>query len=522
MKKITSFIFFIISTANCYAQQVTFQKTYGGTSLDVGYSLHQTTDGGYIIVGQTWSFGLTSLNVYLIKTDVNGDTLWTKTFDGPGGAGLSVRQSTDGGYIVTGRISNSGAGNMDIYLLKTDSTGNLIWAKTFGGLSDEQGSDVQQTTDGGFIITGYTSSFGAGYDDVYLIRTDSIGDTLWVKTFGGTGYNDYAAAVQQTTDEGFIIAGTSESFGMGYSDVYLIKTNSNGDTLWTKTFGETFYENHGSSVQQTTDGGYIITGDIRNISAGSSTVYLIKTDSTGNSLWTKSLGGINGDLGFSVQQTLDGGYVIAGYTYSFGAGAADVYLIKTDVNGDTLWSKTFGGTSNDFSYSIEQTTDGGYIILASTTSFGAGNDIYLIKTDSMGNSGCNQGNPATIVITPATQVTNPATIVTSPLTIVTTPTIIVGSGGTVTTLCSTVGINEIQYQEELLLFPNPFSNNLTITSKTNQPLEITLYDITSRKLLHQQFTNSITLNTSQLSKGIYIYELHNKNGVIKKGKVVKE
>ena len=215
-------------------------------------------------------------------------------------------------------------------------------------------------------------------------KTDANGDSLWTKTFGGTE-TDAGNSVQQTTDGGYIVTGTT-SFGV-FCDVYLIKTDGNGDSLWTKTFGGTHHDK-GHSVQQTTDGGYIITGETWwSSSNGYRDVYLIKTDGNGDSLWTKIFGGTGIDVGNSVQQTTDGGYIITGETESFGNGGQDVYLIKTDGNGDSLWTKTFGGTSNDYAYSVQQTTDGGYIITGRTNSFGNGGgaDVYLIKTDSNGN-----------------------------------------------------------------------------------------------------------------------------------------
>ena len=198
----------------------------------------------------------------------------------------------------------------------------------------------------------------------------------WEKIYGGTS-DEWGFSIQQTNDGGYVITG-SKSF----LKVSLIKTDNNGDSLWNKNFdGDVGY-----SVQQTNDGGYIITGLKSTFDSSfnlEGNVFLIKTDENGDSLWTKTFGGTENELGRSIQQTNDGGYIITGYTNSFGNGTEDLYLIKTDNNGDSLWSKTFGDTNGEEGYSVQQTNDGGYIITGVKSFFSNGLtlDIYLIKTD---------------------------------------------------------------------------------------------------------------------------------------------
>jgi len=356
-------------------------RTYGGTDGDYGRSVEQTTDGGYIVTGYTSSFGAGGDDMYLLRTDANGDTLWTRTYGGTqDDYGWTIQKTTDYGYIVMGYTWSFGAGGSDIILLKTDANGDTLWTRTYGGTGDDNCHSVQQTTDSGYIIAGTTWSFGAGGSDVYLIKTDANGDTLWTRLFGGTA-NDYGHSVEQTTDGGYIVSGATSSFGAGGSDVYLIKTDVNGDTLWTMIYGGTGDE-YSCSVQQTPDNGYIITGVTWSFGAGGSDVYLIKTDANGDTLWTRMYGGTNDDFGWALIQTIDNGYIIAGETWSFGAGSCDVYLLKIDANGDTLWTVTYGGTDADRGWSVQQTTDGGYIIVGETWSFGTGDgDVWLIKTD---------------------------------------------------------------------------------------------------------------------------------------------
>ncbi len=309
------------------------------------------------------------------------DTLWTRTYGGDStDIGRSVRQTNDGGFIIAGGTTSFGAGRQDVYLIRTDLNGDTIWTRAYGGDSTDYGSSVEQTTDGGFIITGRTSSFGAGNYDVYLIRTDLNGDTLWTKTFGGDS-TDYGASVEQTTDGGFIIAGATNSFGKDDSDAYLIRANYNGDTLWTKTFGSDSTE-AGRALQQINDNGFIIAGFTSIKGPGLNDVYLVRTDSGGNAIWTKTYGGTSYDVGFSVLQTKDDGFIITGTTTAYDTEILDTYIIRINSNGDSLWTANYGGAGIQQGFSIQQTNDGGFIIAGETSPYnGAAFDVYLIRLD---------------------------------------------------------------------------------------------------------------------------------------------
>jgi len=428
--------FFLLLTAYCLLPtssdaQVTFQKTFEGLNTAESSAVQQTTDGGYIVVGLPQVFGAGQGDVDLIKIDANGNTLWTRSYAVVGDDyGWAVEQTTDGGYIVAGETGSFGGGFGDVYLIKTDSLGDTLWTRSYRGGIDNHGFAVEQTTDGGYIVAGYTGTF-PNYD-VYLIKTDTNGDTLWTRTYGGGG-GDYGYAVEQTTDGGYIVAGGTNSFGAGLSDMYLIKTDSIGDTLWTKTYGGV-NSDWAYAVEQTTDGGYIVAGNTKSFGAGDYDVYLIKTDSIGDTLWTRTYGGGSGDRASAVQQTTDGGYIVAGSTGSFGAGSSDVYLIKTDANGDTLWTKTYGGGSGDWASAVQQTNDGGYIMTGHTHSFGGG-VLYLIKTDSNGNTGCNEMGTQTIVSGGAIVSSTDSTIIGSGAIVNSTATVVTSPSIIVSTLC---------------------------------------------------------------------------------------
>lgn len=382
--------------AQGYEPDVEWEKTFGGSGEDNSRMVRQTTDGGYILVGTTGSYGAGDRDVYLVKADSNGNEVWNKTFGGGSrDAGHCVQQTSDGGYIVAGYFN----WQQNACLIKTDSNGNEVWHKCFGEAWANIFFSVQQTLDGGYIASGMTSTSGAGGYDGCLAKIDSDGNEVWYKTYGGSA-NEYLYSVQQTTDGGYIVVGDTRSFGANGMDVYLIKTDSDGNEVWHNTFGGSG-DDDGYWVQQTTDGGYIITG-IVNYQTGSDDIYLIKTDSDGNTVWEKTFGGSSVEHGQEVNQTSDGGYIVAGYTTSFGAGDYDAYLIKTNSAGNLEWYKTFGGPLFDVFTSVQQTSDGGYIAAGLTNSFDASNyDAYLIKLrcrpvanagpDQLVQCACNMG-----------------------------------------------------------------------------------------------------------------------------------
>ncbi|MBU0508421.1 T9SS type A sorting domain-containing protein, partial [bacterium] len=268
------------------------------------------------------------------------------------------------------------------HLVKTDGFGDTLWTRRYGGSLEESANSVQQTTDGGYILAGHTWSFGAGSSDFYLVKTDSQGDTLWTRRYGGSG-GDWASCVQQTADGGYILAGETQSFGTGSSG-FLVKTNSSGDTIWTRFYGGVSVDGF-SSIQQTADGGYIAAGRTWSYGVGTYDFYLVKTNSQGDTLWTRTFGGFFVDEAYSVQQTADGGYVVAGSTQSFGAGAPsrfNFYIVKTNSQGDSLWTRTYGdGLTWEVAYSVQQTTDGGYIIAGHRELSGIDEGgCWLIKT----------------------------------------------------------------------------------------------------------------------------------------------
>jgi uncharacterized delta-60 repeat protein len=322
------------------------------------------------------------------KQMTTGGGNWAKTYGGTGIEYASyIQQTADGGYIVTGATQSFGAGENDIWVLKLDANGAVQWQKTYGGPSYDNVTfsiPIQQTADGGYIVAGSTTSFGAGYGDIWVLKLNADGTIKWQKTYGGSSY-DTAYSIQQTADGGYIVAGATSSFGAGNGDLWVLMLDANGAVQWQKTYGGTDYES-AYSIQQTTDGGYIVAGANAFLIGGNGDFWVLKLDSSGTIAWQKTYGGTNSEFAFSIQQTADGGYIVTGATSSFGAGYNDIWVLKLDANGTIAWQKTYGGTKYEHARSIQQTADGGYIVAGSTTSFGAGeNDIWVLKLDAEGN-----------------------------------------------------------------------------------------------------------------------------------------
>lgn len=457
--KLRLFILFFLFMHQSIAQ-TTFYKQYGSGVVQAGIGsscVQQTYDGGYIMTGFIYPSG-SDAQVYLVKTNAIGDTVWTKIIGGMVGffMGNFVQQTTDSGYVITG-IYEAG----EVYLIRTNSIGDTLWTKHYGNSAiGVAGNSVQQTMDGGFIIVGTISS---NSNDVYLIKTDFMGDTVWTKTFGGSN-TDYGNSVQQTTDGGYIIAGETWSNTAGSSDAYLIKTDSTGDTLWTKKYGGTDGE-HAKEVRQTLDGGYVFCG-------GNGNIYVVKTDANGGVVWQNSYGGISHDDGFSIKQTPDNGYVIAGqidhYSSALMNYVADACLLKLRANGTQEWNRNFGpllgNPSPSYGTYVSLAFDGGYIMT------GVNQLAYLIKTDSSG----------TIL---------------------------------------TTGITEHDFDNVFSIYPNPANETLNILfpenyystslNLLNHKVQVQLFNTTGMLLKEFEVSQSGQINIDELSGGLYFLHLKN-------------
>jgi len=413
----------MLLTAWACMAQTQFVRAVGGTAGVDGYSVVKTSDGGYAIAGITGSFGAGGEDFFLVKFDSTGSMEWSRAVGGTGpDLGSSVVHTSDGGYAVAGITFSFGAGNADLFLVKFSSTGAVEWSRAVGGTSRDESWSVVQATDGGYAVAGFTDSFGAGVWNFFLVKFTSTASVSWAKAVSGMSGDD-GWSVVQTTDGGYAVAGCAESFGAGGLDFFLVKFSSTGSVEWSRAVGGTGTD-YGRSVVQTPDGGYAVVGVTYSFGAGSADLFLVKLSSTGAVEWSRAVGGTGGDYGFSVIRTSDGGYAVAGLTESFGASGGDFFLVKFSSTGAMEWSRAVGGTSSDCGLSVVQTSDDGFAVAGYTQSFGTGGNLFFVKFDADGNSCIGEEVFPTVTdVSPTVTVVSPTVTVVSPTVTVVTPTV---------------------------------------------------------------------------------------------------
>lgn len=478
----------------------------GGKGNDYGNSVIQTKNGNYVIGGTYNYFGDTSNNgMYIVNLDISGNVKWAKAIGGTlANWGIDLIEANDGGYVMTGWVIGYGAGNEDVYIVKVDSIGNLLWTRTVGLFGGDFGESIVQTSDNGYLIAGLCDTMGGG-GKVYLIKLDSLGTMLWTKYIGGY-FTDAANSIIQTKDKGFIMAGYSYSFGAGNGDVYIIKLDSGYNISWTETIGGPKID-EGETIIQTKDDGYALAGFTASFGTDTD-VYVIKLDSTGKIQWTKTIGGTSGDNeGESIIQDNDGGYVIAGYTTSYGVGGADVYAIKLDSIGNLKWTKTIGGSGNDYGGSVIKTKDGGYAIVGYTDSYGAGGyDVYFIKLDSTGGFCSTTGNAGIVGSGGSITSIDSGRVSTAGRS---------SKGGsihnddTITDICLVTSVQEISAVPFINMYPNPFTTETTIDFGADGRYYMEVDDIMGRKIEWlESDQRQYVLMRNNLTAGIYLLKIY--------------
>lgn len=519
-KGLLRLIIFFCTNSTLINGQTTYQLTYGGAQNDEARSVIETSSG-YIFGGSTNSFGAGSIDMYLVGTDTCGNTTLSKTIGGNSSeSGFDVLRSYGGRNVIYGRTNTFGVFDLETYLVELNAANSAIKTSWVVGDSlKEEGQALVEARDStGFVGAGFTNSYGSGNYDVYVIKHRYNGTVAWTRVIGGNSL-DKAYDIQSTSDGGYIIVGETKSFGAGKSDVYLIKLNAAGNISWTKTYG-TSGNDIGYSVKQILGGGYVIAGytELHDTIPYGKNIYIINTTSTGTLNWSAAYGGTQNDEGRSIVQLPDSSFAVCGITNSYGSGSDDAYLIKTNQSGTLSWSKTYGGDSVDRCFCLLNTDDDGYLLAGQTLSFGNGkSDIYAIKTDDLGNSGCNEDSGA-VYYEVVDTVTSGGNLNAGG---------ILNSGGTLNspttltdTLCNSCLEFRLPESGELLkgiqldVYPNPATEfiHVQLEGKLQNGALLQLFDLNGQ-ILYQSIlsSNYINISCGSYPAGIYLMKVINGN-----------
>lgn len=493
-------LFFLVSMKAGLTQPpaIQWQKSYGGTGADEAFSIQETSDGGYIIAGQSMSNNIDvsgnhgMFDYWIVKTNSTGTIQWQKSFGGTSNdVAKSILQTNDGGYIVTGSTYSINGdvtgnhGNGDYWVIKLSGAGAVEWKKCYGGSNTDDAFSIRKTSDGGYIVAGSTFSpndgdvtGNHGSWDYWILKINSIGTLLWQKTYGGSSA-DNASSIGETTDGGFIISGLSHSIdgdvtgNNGNDDYWVVKISSSGSLEWQKSLGGSSVD-HAYSVLQALDGGYVIAGGTNsnnvNVSGnhGMEDYWVVKLSSLGTIQWQKCLGGSSDDRAYSISLARDGGYIVAGATSSNNGditgnhGFSDYWIVKLGNAGDIQWQKAIGGSGSEFAYSIMPASDGGYII----SGYSGSND---------GDATVHQGFGDYWIVK------------------------LVGILTPVTTISSNGNIG-------LQISPNPSENMINVSGKKIKCLIV--YDINGKVMIknNYQAVGNCIIDVSNFSTGIYYME----------------
>ena len=491
MKKLL-FILGILFVYSASAQVQKFRKIYGGTSYDYGMDVVQLPDSGYLLLGTSSSFSGSS-DIYLLRVDKYGNFKWHHAYGSNNVEwGYSLKATRDSGFVIAGYTNSIGNGGYDFYLMKVDSIGTKLWEKTYGGSDWEFGYSVDTTNDGGYILTGSTLSYGKGNTDVYIVKTNSVGDTLWTKTMGGTGEDIGKSLVQSRFDSTYAICGYTNSFGSPMHDVYIIHLKNNGDTIMSKHFG-TADEDFGRCVIFSNDSAFAIAGYSNGyLGASDFSGMLWKLNKNMNQQWVEYPGqAVAQDIMNDLWQRpdLDSCYVVAGET-SFNN--YDFAIYEIDKNGYFAFANTHGNLGVDKSNAFVHCLDGGFAQIGTSTSYATGlENILFLKSDSLFVS---SPNPIVFLFQE----------------------------------------EEAMMAADNSVYPNPFyqqtkiQSNVPYFTAVNEKLQFVVYSITGQNVTSQlSYTMKesdgkllVEINENELSQGMYFYSLLSKSHSITSGKLV--
>ncbi|MBN2541744.1 T9SS type A sorting domain-containing protein [bacterium] len=509
-------VFLIVLTSVCLSQ-TQFVSTIGGSGRDEGESVISLSDGSYAVTGRTFSFGAGSSDMIIAKFASDGSLEWAKAVGGEyQDNGSAVIQTRDDGLIVCGSSNNFGGGYTEFFLVKLNSSGTLEWAKTVISSYYEYSYTVLQTSDDGFLAGGYTSSHGAGGSELYLIKFSSTGSLEWAKTIGGTG-DDNLADMVLTSDGGVAIIGYTQTYGAGGNDMLVIKLNSSYAIEWARVIGGAG-EEYAQSLIQTSDDGYAIISYSNSFGAGGNDIVMAKLNGAGDMEWAVAVGGVEHEYGNGIAQSdHDGNYAVTGITTTFGEGGEEGFLVKLSEEGDLESAFSFGSYGSDYGASIAPTLDNGFVV---TGILGfISNDICLAKFNSTGNTCLGEEvSPAILVVTESLVVESVSPMVES----VTASAgdaapIVTEVTGADTLLCSNLGIHDdapLPHEFEITAYPNPFNSTISISSPINA--DVRIYDVLGKLITRLRGGETVWQPKPSVESGIFLLRVEFGESVITK------
>ncbi|WP_082377284.1 T9SS type A sorting domain-containing protein [Chryseobacterium indologenes] len=496
MKYFKSIFFpFIISSAlSAQNNSIEWQKSYGGSRMEQFPDIYQTNDGGYIIAGSSNSIdeGMGNhgfFDQWVVKVNAAGTVEWQRSYGGTADdKANSVRQTNDGGYIVAGSTHSTNGdvsnnhGQEDFWIVKLNSSGNIVWEKTLGGSGNDAAKCIRQTPDGGYIVAGKSDSNDGditgnnGYLDGWIVKLDQNGGITWQKSIGGPNFEEFSS-IELTADGGYVMAGNISTSTNSFN-YWIVKVDSSGNTQWSKNYGGSASDK-ANSLKLTPDGGYIIAGSSNSndgdITAGNGNYdyWIIKLDHLGNLQWQKSFGDYMYDNAFGIDNTEDGGLIVLGYsatTDTTNLSSNDYWLIKLNANGDTEWQRRYGGTQDDYASSVQQTADGGYIMAGVSNSFSASQANYDYRIIKLGPD--------------------------------------------------TLGTNENTVPLKISLSPNPAKNTVYISHLPGETI-INITDMSGRKLFSRKYNDQkVAIDVTPFSSGAYLVQVQYKGKIILSEKLI--
>ncbi|MCC7303430.1 MAG: hypothetical protein IT233_12395 [Bacteroidia bacterium] len=393
MRRVLFYIFLIFFPGGVFPQLIRFEKVYGAWSHDKGNACVQTWDSGYVVVGSSSSYGNGASGLYMLRLNKYGNFVWHRTFGEVNvDVGMSVVESTDSGIVCVGYTNSYGSGGYDLWVLKTDKNGNFLWQKTYGGSNWDFGNWIAPAAGNGFIVTGSTQSFGQGNSDIWVLRLDQNGDTLWTRTYGGSDEEEGAEIIELSGGD-FYLSGKTKSFGSGGYDIISMKIGSGGDTTggqgWHRIFGGNL-DDEGTAVTVTSTNELVTEGNTFSVGFGGSDGIQIRYDLAGNFITFNTFWSAGHEAHYSVLPHESGNFVVFGEK---GASTGSQHEFRIDMfaaAGWYVWSSDIGGSDDEIGSQIIRTKDGGFFAVGTTWSYGNGlSDIYVIKTDSAGAAGGN-------------------------------------------------------------------------------------------------------------------------------------